>query len=950
MSASQSGAPRSALPRPDGPPPGDGPPDAPAARLPRSLRLPLPRAVLAALLLLLAVAAVALWTQRRAADASELRRHTLDVRLELAAFSSDLKDLSRAVRGYAISGQDDWLDPYRTARERLPEQLQRLQRLTAGNEAQQQRLRQLGPLLNGYLRYVSDALDTAERDGLEAARRRIAAGPRRTQADDIDLLLAELDAEELRQLALYERAAQRSTDLNTAVTLLGSLLSLTLMALAGRALQRKLRQLRANVDRLARARSAESQAMARLQQTQSSLYAANEALQAQADHLAELNDALWQWISTQPAAARPAGQAPGSALDDPQRLQALRRTGLMDSAPEHSFDRFTRLAAQSLQVPVSLICLVDAERQFFKSQCGLGEPLASARQTPLSHSLCQHVVTSGQALEVSDARTDPLLRDSGAVKDLGVVAYLGVPLATPDGQVLGSFCAMDHRPRRWSTQDRATLERIAQSVLAGIAVRMQLHELERRVAERTAEVQLLVGAIEHSLTGFSIVGLDGRFTFVNEAYARMAGYDSPQDVIGTSVSAHCADPSLSRRVGRQVHGQGSCRMDFTARRRDGSTFEALLDAHRAQDPGGREIHVGTVMDITERKRAEQALRMSEERLRLALDAGGMDAFELDPVSGVVLRIGSLQSALGLTAEEQHLLKAYLKRVHPQDRAALQAALAELSPQQPSYRAEYRIQSADGTWRWLLERSQQSFNAAGERGRITGVVVDVTERRHDEEAVKTSLAEKEVLLQEVHHRVKNNLQVVSSLLQLQRRQLSDPAIQAAFSETESRVRAMALVHQRLYQQSTLSSLDFADYLRSLGSQLLQSFGGERSVKVVYQLQPLKLPVGTAIPLGLIVTELITNALKYAFDRHGGVLGVELAPDGEWGLHLVVSDDGPGLPAGFEPLRSRGLGMRLVQTLSRQIDATVEFGENADGGGTRCRIRAPISRDAAQGGAI
>ncbi len=107
------------------------------------------------------------------------------------------------------------------------------------------------------------------------------------------------------------------------------------------------------------------------------------------------------------------------------------------------------------------------------------------------------MVTSGQPLELSDARAEGPLRDSPAVTTLGVVAYLGVPLATPDGQVLGSFCVIDHAPRPWSAQDRATLQRIAQSVLAGIAVRMQLHELERRVAERTAEAQMLAGAIQH---------------------------------------------------------------------------------------------------------------------------------------------------------------------------------------------------------------------------------------------------------------------------------------------------------------------------------------------------------------------------------------------------------------------------------------------------------------------
>jgi PAS domain S-box-containing protein len=905
-------------------------------------RLPVPRAIAVALLLLLAVAAVALWTQRHAANVSDLRRHTLDVRLELAAFGTDLKDLSRAVRGFVISGQDDWLAPYRSAQLRLPERLRRLQVLAGDNAAQQQRLQRLGPLLQDYLRFVADTLQTASRDGLEAARRIIATGPSRAMVDGLDAVLAELDGEELRLLAQYEQAAQHSTNLNTSVTLLGSLLSLVLMAWAGLTLQRNVGQLRGSLERLGRARQAESQAMTRLQQAQASLHAANDTLQVQADHLAELNGALWQWIHTQPQAQPvPAGS---TQLDDPERLAALQRTGLMDSAPEESFDRFTRLAAHSLQVPLCLISLVGAQRVFFKSAHGLAEPWARARQAPLTHTFCPGVVTHAQPMAVDDARADAALRDTPAVTELGVAAYLGVPLATPDGQVLGSFCAIAHAPRHWSAQDRATLERIAQSVLAGIAVRMQLHELERRVAERTAEAQLLTGAIQHSFTGFSIVDRHGLLTFVNDAFARLWGYDSPQQLIGTPVAGVCVDPGLSARIGAELHAHGTYRIDFTARRRDGSTFEALLDAHRAQDEAGREIHIGTVIDITERTRAEQALRMSEERLRLALDAGGMEAFELDPVSGVMLRIGHLQHQIGLTAEEQHLFKPFLRRVHEQDRPALVAAMQAPDLQQPSYRAEYRLRAADGSWRWLLERSQRSFGPGGEPGRITGVVVDVTERRHDEEAVKTSLAEKESLLQEVHHRVKNNLQIVTSLLQLQRRQLADPAVQAAFAETENRVRAMALVHQRLYQHGTLSSLDYADYLRSLGAQLMQSFGSERTVRVEYRLQPLRLPLATAIPLGLIVTELITNALKYALAQRGdGMLSIELAPDDRGqGLLLEISDNGPGLPAGFDAARSRGLGMRLVQTLSRQIGATVTFG-SAPGGGTRCSIRSPIRKE-------
>jgi GAF domain-containing protein len=134
------------------------------------------------------------------------------------------------------------------------------------------------------------------------------------------------------------------------------------------------------------------------------------------------------------------------SLASPARLNTLARTGLLDSAPEQAFDRLTRLAARLLGVPIVLVSLVAENRQFFKSQVGLPEPWASARQTDLIHSFCQHVIAARKPLVVEDARVHPLVCDNPAVPDLGVVAYAGVPLITAGGQALGSFCAIDTGP------------------------------------------------------------------------------------------------------------------------------------------------------------------------------------------------------------------------------------------------------------------------------------------------------------------------------------------------------------------------------------------------------------------------------------------------------------------------------------------------------------------------
>jgi two-component sensor histidine kinase len=167
------------------------------------------------------------------------------------------------------------------------------------------------------------------------------------------------------------------------------------------------------------------------------------------------------------------------ALNEPARIAALRTTGLLDSAPEEAFDRLTRLVCRVLDAPVALVSLVDRDRQFFKSQHGLPEPVATERQTALSHSFCQHVVRRGAPLIVTDARADVRVRDNLAVRDLSVVAYLGTPLVTPEGHVLGSLCVLDSRPRDWSEADRQTLGDFAAVVMSEIALREEITRRER---------------------------------------------------------------------------------------------------------------------------------------------------------------------------------------------------------------------------------------------------------------------------------------------------------------------------------------------------------------------------------------------------------------------------------------------------------------------------------------
>ncbi len=205
-------------------------------------------------------------------------------------------------------------------------------------------------------------------------------------------------------------------------------------------------------------------------------------------------------------------------------------------------------------------------------------------------------------------------------------------------------------------------------------------------------------------------------------------------------------------------------------------------------------------------------------------------------------------------------------------------------------------------------------------------------REKEELLRASLGEKEVLLKEIHHRVKNNMQVISSLVALQADEMQDAAMHTVLQDVTHRVRSMAMVHEKLYQSVDLARIEFADYAQSLINYLWRAHGTMTSgARLALDLAPVLLPVNAAVPCGLILNELVSNALKHAFrGRPGGEVAVSLRNGSQGRVSLCVGDNGTGLPEGFDWRQSRSLGLRLVQMLTRQLGGMVETGS---GPGTR-----------------
>jgi two-component sensor histidine kinase len=218
-------------------------------------------------------------------------------------------------------------------------------------------------------------------------------------------------------------------------------------------------------------------------------------------------------------------------------------------------------------------------------------------------------------------------------------------------------------------------------------------------------------------------------------------------------------------------------------------------------------------------------------------------------------------------------------------------------------------------------------------------------RHAEE-LERSNAEKEVLLKEIHHRVKNNLQVISSLLNLQSRQITEPVARAAFKESQGRVRSMALFHEQIYRSRDLASIDLGEYIRNVASTLIQTYAVDaRAIGLQVDSDGTKAGIDLAISCGLIANELIVNSIKYAFaDGQPGQIDVVVRGD-SMGCEVVVSDDGVGMPPGFDLQTAESFGLQLVVTLAEQLDGSIELSpgdSRPTRPGTRFTIKLPRPR--------
>ncbi len=444
-------------------------------------------------------------------------------------------------------------------------------------------------------------------------------------------------------------------------------------------------------------------------------------------------------------------------------------------------------------------------------------------------------------------------------------------------------------------------------------------------------IRVARGAVVDSMgDGVMVLDLQNRIVDVNPIVQQLIGRPTPE-LLGQPIEQVWPDWNS-----QTDHFHGGITKEIMVTLKDGQHIFDVRISPLNDWRGGLVSQVVVLRDITERKKAEELVHESEEKFRTIFENASDEIVYLDK-NGVIIDINKkseeifgykrdeiigknfveLQS-LGTEykAEAIHFFKDVVTSGHPVP------ALIELE-----------LKHKNGS-KIFAEVSHRLIKKNGEVEGILAILRDVTERKLTEEKLKASLKEKEILLQEIHHRVKNNLQVISSLLSLQSAHVRDTEYTEMLKESQNRIRSMALIHENLYQSEDLTNVDFEKYIETLIHALVRSYRVSTDrITVTTKVENVFLGVDAAIHCGLIINELVSNSLKHAFPGRKGEITVRLRPvDGA--VELTVSDNGVGIPEDIDFKNTESLGLRLVKILAEhQLDGKIRLDRS---GGTAFHI--------------
>lgn len=454
------------------------------------------------------------------------------------------------------------------------------------------------------------------------------------------------------------------------------------------------------------------------------------------------------------------------------------------------------------------------------------------------------------------------------------------------------------------------------TILSEMIAEKEVNLLESETKYRTLTENVNLGVYRNT------VGAKGRFIEVNPAVVSMFGYKEKKELLEKNVSDLYENDEDRKIFSDKLLKYGSLKgEELNLKRKDGTNFVGAVSAVAVKDKNGNVKYFdGIIEDITQRK------EMEEINAKLAAIVEGTD----DAIIGKDLDATILswnpgaEKIYGYSAPE--VIGKNLRLLIPDDHPnELSCILEKIRNGEIIHHFETVRVRKDGN---SIDVSLTLSPIKDSSGRIIGastIARDITERKKTEKQLQKSLKDKEILMKEIHHRVKNNLMVFSSLLNLQSKFIRDEVALDVFRESQNRAKTMAIIHEKLYRSSDLKRIDFGEYIRDLSNLLFRTYATDSSrIMLNIDVEDVMLDVDISIPLGLILNELLSNSLKYAFpDGRKGDINIEFYHEEDDLLSLIVKDNVVGFPENIDFKKTESLGLQLVNMLTEQVNGDVQL---------------------------
>jgi PAS domain S-box-containing protein len=445
--------------------------------------------------------------------------------------------------------------------------------------------------------------------------------------------------------------------------------------------------------------------------------------------------------------------------------------------------------------------------------------------------------------------------------------------------------------------------------------------------------------IESSIDPFLTLNFDGYITDVNNALMRIMELKREQ-IVGTNFLKYFNQTEKAKNAFKQTIEDGYIE-NYPLEVGIDKPRSVLVNASKYYDEESNSHGIfAAIRDVTDLKNVENELNKSEERLKSIMEGSPIPQFVIGKDHKILYWNSALEQLSGLKSSDMIGTDNQWMAFYSEKKPCLADILLDESKEKinsayngiinPSklvknaYEVTKFFPSIGAQGKWLYFTSASIKNAEGETVAVLETLEDINKTKILEEELKNSLNEKNVLIKEIHHRVKNNLMIISSLLNLQSEYVKDKEDLELFRESQTRAKSMALIHERLYKSEDLKTIDFANYIRFLVKDLLTTYKKEKNkVDLKLDLENINLDINTAIPLGLIVNELVSNSMKHAFpdDINGTIQIILKLKDDKY--ILAVADNGVGVPEKLDFRNTDSLGLQLVTSLTKQIGGKIEL---------------------------